>query len=245
MESFRFLRGKLRSVAIMGSLLSVGLGVLPVKAQLSEAQVGKVVEALRQAAPDTGKKNDGLYSDWQVKADNIPRWSKSCTGRELSPTEFDANSTAARSVVTCIIRDVLRDEYRAGGNNELVAVRRVAAWWMTGDAKRYSSADISPYIERVMSFYQQPLGKAPLSSTSNPTSSPTSSPTSNKGTAAYDRYMLAGYAATQQKDNQTALLYFRRALDERPNDTFATQAIRNVEANRPNTPKPAAEKPTR
>ncbi|MGV0025675.1 hypothetical protein [Phormidesmis priestleyi] len=236
MESLRFLRGKLRSLAIMGSLLSVGLGVLPVHAQLSETQVGKVVEALRQAAPNTGKKNDGLYSDWQVKPDNIPRWSKSCTGRELSPTEFESNPTAARSVVICIVRDVLRDEYRAGGNNELVAVRRVAAWWMTGDATRYGSADISPYIEKVISFYQQPLSKAPLS--------PTSNPTSTKGTA-YDRYMQAGYAATQQKDSQTALLYFKRALDERPNDTFASQAIRNVEANRPNTPKPAAEKPTR
>lgn len=232
MKSFRFLRGNRRSLAILSSLLSVGLGVLPVHAQLSDAQVGKVVEALRQAAPDTGKKDDGLYSDWQVKPDNIPRWSKNCTGRELSPTEFDANPTAARSVVTCIVRDVLRDEYRVVGNNELVAVRRVAAWWMTGDAGRYRSADISPYVEKVVSFYQQPAGKAPLS------------PTNAKGTV-YDRYMQAGYAATQQKDSQTALLYFRRALDERPNDPFATQAIRNVEANRPNKPKPAAEKPVR
>ncbi|KAM3091553.1 hypothetical protein ACKFKG_25120 [Phormidesmis sp. 146-35] len=236
MKSFRFLRGNLHSIAIIGSLLSVGPGVLPVQAQLSDIQVGKVVEALRQAAPDTGKKNDGLYSDWQVKPDNIPRWSKNCTGRELSPTEFEANPTAARSVVTCIIRDVLRDEYRVVGNNELVAVRRVAAWWMTGDAGRYRSADISPYIEKVVSFYQQPAGRAPLPATNSSTNS--------KGTL-YDRYMQAAYTATQQKDNQTALLYFRRALDERPNDTFATQAIRNVEANRPNKPKPAAEKPIR
>jgi hypothetical protein len=235
MRSLRFLRGKLRSLAIMGSLLSIGLGVLPVYAQLSEAQVGKVVEALRQAAPNTGTKNDGLYSDWQVKPDNIPRWSKRCTGRELSPTEFDANQTAARSIVTCIIRDALRDEYRAGGNNELVAVRRVAAWWMTGDATRYGSAEILPYTEKVMSFYQQPVGKVPLSSPSA------------KGTV-YDRYMQAGYTASQQKDGQTALLYFKRALDERPNDTFATQAIRNIEANlRPGKPtsKPAVEKPVR
>lgn len=41
--------------------------------------------------------------------------------------------------------------------------------------------------------------------------------------------MNAGYAASKQKNYSTALLYFRRALDERPGDSYATQAIRNVE----------------
>jgi hypothetical protein len=50
-----------------------------------------------------------------------------------------------------------------------------------------------------------------------------------KGTTFYDRYMVAGYEATKRRDHQTALIYFKRALDERPDDTFATQAIRNVE----------------
>jgi tetratricopeptide (TPR) repeat protein len=46
----------------------------------------------------------------------------------------------------------------------------------------------------------------------------------------YDRYMKAGYAATDQKQYETALRYFRRALDERPNDSYSTQAIRNIES---------------
>jgi hypothetical protein len=41
--------------------------------------------------------------------------------------------------------------------------------------------------------------------------------------------MQAGYRATNQRDYDTALLYFRRALDERPNDPYARQAIQNVE----------------
>jgi len=45
----------------------------------------------------------------------------------------------------------------------------------------------------------------------------------------FDRYMQAGYAATNRRDHQTALIYFKRALDERPDDPYATQAIRNVE----------------
>lgn len=215
---------------------SVWLGALPVQAQISEAQVGRTVEALRQAAPKTDAKTDNLYSEWQVKSDNIPRWSKRCTGRELSSTEFDTNPTAARSVVTCIIREALQDEYRASGSNELVAVRRVAAWWMSGDAAGYQRAELSPYIEKVVSLYQQPatVGK------------PSIAPVRPKGTV-YDRYMQAGYTATQQKDQQTALLYFKRALDERPNDTFATQAIRNLETGlgtRQPVSKPSAGKTT-
>jgi hypothetical protein len=41
--------------------------------------------------------------------------------------------------------------------------------------------------------------------------------------------MRRGYGATQQKHYQTALYYFRRALEERPGDDYARQAIRNVQ----------------
>ena len=41
--------------------------------------------------------------------------------------------------------------------------------------------------------------------------------------------MRIGYAATQQRDYQTALINFRRALEERPGDNFASSAIQNVE----------------
>ncbi|MDY6784596.1 MAG: hypothetical protein SW833_18975 [Cyanobacteriota bacterium] len=45
----------------------------------------------------------------------------------------------------------------------------------------------------------------------------------------FDRYMEIGYDATEQGDYQTALINFRRALEERPNDFYATQAIRNTQ----------------
>ena len=44
----------------------------------------------------------------------------------------------------------------------------------------------------------------------------------------YERQMRIGYSATDKKDFQTALINFRRALKTRPNDPYATQAIRNV-----------------
>ena len=136
-------------------IISLGLWALPAQAQVSKAQVARLVEALRLAAPQTGIKNDGLVSDWQVKPSNIPRWSRLCTGRQLTPAQFEASPIAARNILECVMQDVLRDEYRASGNNESVAIRRAAAWWMAGDPGRYNSAQTSTYTQKVLRFYQQ------------------------------------------------------------------------------------------
>ncbi|UBF26345.1 ARC6/PARC6 family protein [Kovacikia minuta CCNUW1] len=229
---------------IVGLGLGCGVGVLPVQAQFSNVQVGAFVEALRRAAPQTGRANDGLYSDWQVQAQNIPRWSKSCIGRALTPAQFEADPGTARSVITCVARDVLRDEYRASGNNPAVAVRRAASWWMTGDPNRYNSGDTATYTQRVLNLYQQqgkpnPSGSAPAQPQAQAQTQ------SQTKTVPYDRYMVAGYEATKRKDHATALLYFKRALDERPEDSYAAQAIRNVESylkpNQSQAPAPKAQ----
>lgn len=44
----------------------------------------------------------------------------------------------------------------------------------------------------------------------------------------YDRYMRLAYDETQKRDYQSALINFRRALNERPGDYYASQGIRNV-----------------
>lgn len=48
--------------------------------------------------------------------------------------------------------------------------------------------------------------------------------------SAYDRAMRLGYDETHARDYQSALVNFQRALKERPDDNFATQAVRNVRA---------------
>lgn len=196
--------------------LGVMLIALPASAQVTDAQVGRVVEALRQASKPE-KPVSGLYSDWQVKPENVTRWSKACQGREISPAQFATNADAARSIVTCVIRDQFKQEYQASGKNEAIAVQRVAAWWQTGDGSRYRSAELSPYVQRVLGFYNPSAEKA--------------TPNRSAGTF-YDRYMTAGYAAARRKESQTALLYFRRALDERPEDRFAREAIQNLQASK-------------
>lgn len=216
-----------------GLLVSLGVGLglaaLPAQAQISEAQVGALVEALRQSAPETGREDDGLYSEWQVKPENIPRWSRSCIDQELTPAQFEASPAAARTIVSCVMRDVLRDEYRASGNDEAIAVRRAAAWWMTGDPDRYDSGDTAAYTQQILRLYQQ---RQPVNAAANPSRPAPLARAAVPQLPVYDRYMRAGYAATERRDYETALVYFRRALDERPNDSFAEQAIQNVEGYR-------------
>lgn len=229
---------------VIGKIITIGLGfgvglngfnVLPAQAQISDQQVNALVEALRQAAPRTGQANDSLYSDWQVQAENIPRWSEFCIDRQLSPTEFEADAATARQVITCIVRDLLIEEYDQSNGDESVAVLRSAAWWMTGDPNRYNSEATQNYTQQVLGFYQQQLGNPSSSPTNsgnstNPAPTTSAAPNATSGTLpVYDRYMQAGYAATNQRDYETALLYFQRALDERPNDTYAQEAIENVE----------------
>ena len=48
--------------------------------------------------------------------------------------------------------------------------------------------------------------------------------------SAYDRYMRLGYDATQRENYERALGFFEQATAERPDDAYALQAIRNVQA---------------
>ena len=136
-------------------IISLGLPALPAAAAaVTDAQVSALVEALRQAAPPQTA-NDGMYSQWQVLPGNISRWAKFCTKQELTPQQFEADATKAKTIVTCIVGDLLRDEYKASGNNETAAIRRAACWWMTGDSAACKSGATATYADKVVSVYQQ------------------------------------------------------------------------------------------
>lgn len=145
---------------LFGSLIiSLGLQSLPAAAQsVTDAQVSALVEALRQAAPPQTA-NDGMYSQWQVLPGNISRWAKFCTKQDLTPQQFEADATKAKSIVTCIVGDLLRDEYKASSNNELTAVRRAACWWMTGESAACKSGATATYADKVVNVYQQQRAK--------------------------------------------------------------------------------------
>ena len=140
-------------------LVSAGLGGLPAWAEISEAQVAALVEALRLAAPVTGIQDDGLYSDWQIQPENIARWSRRCHDRELTPAEFAADPPVARRILVCKLHGVLDEQNLTSHDDETLAVRRTAAWWMTGDPERYNDPATAAYTQRVLEFYWQQLGK--------------------------------------------------------------------------------------
>ena len=122
--------------------------------QISDKQVSALVEALRLSAPNTGNSNDGLYSDWKIKRENIFRWSKRCTGTEMQPAEFEANAEKARAIIDCIMDKILREQYEIS-KDESVAVRRAASWWMTGDPDKYDTTPTSSYTMKVLGFYRR------------------------------------------------------------------------------------------
>jgi hypothetical protein len=79
----------------------------------------------------------------------------------------------------------------------------------------------------------KPSAKPETKPETKPTTKPSAKPEPGKPIAIgseYDRYMTLGYRNTQQKDYPQALLYFRRALDDRPKDSYAERAIKNLEA---------------
>jgi hypothetical protein len=141
--------------------LSFGLSSFVAQAQqsVSDAQVTAMVEALRRAAPQTGKVNDGLYSDWQVQPGTVKAWSKFCLKKEVSPTQFENNPATARQVVSCITRRELDKQLRATKNNETAAVSGVACWWMTGNYTGCNSGFTGTYVKKVVGFYQQQRSK--------------------------------------------------------------------------------------
>lgn len=136
------------------------------KSSVSEAQVNRMVEALRLAAPKTGTANDGYYSEWRVKPETLKAWSKTCLKKEVTPTQFENNPGLARQVVSCIARRELNNQLTATGSNETAAVRGVACWWMTGNYTGCNSGFTGDYVKKVAGYYQQQ--RKPLSSTPKP-----------------------------------------------------------------------------
>ncbi len=137
-----------------GIMVTLGLWTIPAQAQVADAQINAMVDALRQAAPPN-KPNDGMFSQWQVLPGIIPSWTKQCVGRELTPAEFESDAAAARNTVACIVRRELGKQYRLTNNNETTSVRNVACWWMTGNTTGCGSGATASYVQRVVNFYQQ------------------------------------------------------------------------------------------
>jgi len=110
-----------------------------------------LVEALRQAAPRTN--DPTLYTDWKMQEGAITRWTRRCVGVQVSPMELAEDPVMARNTVACVMGPVLAEQMRLAAGDEALAVRRTAAWWMTGDPAQYQAPGIAAYLDRVLSHY--------------------------------------------------------------------------------------------
>jgi hypothetical protein len=133
-------------LALLWATIAVGQG------QLSTIKVEALVEALRLAAPAV-RADSGLYSDWQIKPDNIGRWTTRCLNQQLTPEQFAADTVLARQTIACVMGPVLREQFVASNGNEVVAIQRAAAWWLNGDPEPYRRGDTSAYTLKVLEAY--------------------------------------------------------------------------------------------
>ncbi|WP_071188039.1 hypothetical protein [Trichormus sp. NMC-1] len=146
---------------LAGVIISLGLSPFFVQAQqpVADPKVVAMVEALRLAAPQTNKPNDGYYSQWQVKPETLKGWSKTCLKKELTPTQFENNPNIARQVISCITQRELNNQFQTTKNNETAAVRGVACWWMTGNYTGCNQGFTANYVQKVVRLYQQERSK--------------------------------------------------------------------------------------
>jgi len=141
-----------RPARLMALLLLPLLIAPPAHGEISAAKIEALVEALRLSAPVAGPESD-LYSAWKVKPENIRRWSKRCLDRDVTPDQFAADEGLARQVLVCAMGTVLREQFTASNQNEIVAVQRAAAWWISGDSEQYRSGESGAYTLKVLEAY--------------------------------------------------------------------------------------------
>ena len=173
----------MRRLLLSGVIVSLGLSsMLIAQAQttkVSDAQISAMVNALRSPVPKTKSPNNTQRSSWPVDPANIPVWSKRCTGKAITPTQFTNDPTVAREIVTCVVGKELNRQYRFSKGDELVAVNRTACWWTTGDPADCANGATAAYVRKVVKSYQRskPDSTPSTSTTPSPTPTPSSTPT--------------------------------------------------------------------
>jgi len=137
----------------LGAIAGLVLWVLPASAELQRYQIIALVEALRVSAPQ-GQTAEMLYGPWKIRPNNITRWSRWCLGESVTPEAFAVNLEQTRAVLVCIVGDVLAEEYATSAQDEDLAIRRTAAWWVSGNPNLYDQGDIAVYTNKVWESYQ-------------------------------------------------------------------------------------------
>lgn len=92
--------------------------------------------------PDSGALGIG-----QVMPYNVAPWTKKYLGKSLTPRQFLASKSAQDAVINGRFNDMLADQQGAGYKGE-VAIRRAAAVWYSGQARRWNDNTPETYNGR-------------------------------------------------------------------------------------------------
>ncbi|GAB4381385.1 MAG: hypothetical protein Kow00121_39790 [Elainellaceae cyanobacterium] len=216
---------------LMAIPILCALGILPV-AERANAQVEIILRQDGGASQD--QTTSGQANQAQIQQSN--------QGQEASPTQASPAAQPASEVplpAAAVPGETEYDRYMRLGYaisrqgdyetarnyfQQALAVNpndRLAtiAYWNMVDALQRSQQQPQQQSQPIQQLsQQQPQSEA----------IPVNAVTTTSTQLDFDSYMNAGYTATEAQDYQTALRYFKLALQIRPNNPYATQAIRNV-----------------
>lgn len=143
------------------------LGPIPVKAS-------QPVVALRRAiiAKESDTNHRAINPDSkaigyaQILPENLPYWSQEVFGREISQAEFLSDPDLQVQIIEYMLDKYLREELQANGENEAIAIRKVASRWYAGRADLFDSPkpqfyggvrypSVKDYTQSILKKYRQ------------------------------------------------------------------------------------------
>ena len=109
--------------------------------------------------------HSGALGYAQIMPSNLPRWSRDALGYVLSREQFLSRPDLQIAIIDHKLQQYWQRSLAAANGNEAIAVRRVAAWWYSGNPNLYQSTrtqyyngyrypSIAEYSQRVLQKYR-------------------------------------------------------------------------------------------
>lgn len=174
------------ALGLVGTINSLFNPVLPSKPTI--ANDASATTRLRQAivGQESGgnhkienRSGSGAMGLGQVMPENLPSWSKAALGREISKEEFLKDPQLQIKIIDFKLKEYWDAALKQSGGNEDEAVRRVAAWWYSGDPNKFDDSkpqswgkdsypSISSYSQNVLSRWKETAQASSKPTTSDP-----------------------------------------------------------------------------
>jgi hypothetical protein len=116
--------------------------------------------------------HSGALGYAQIMPSNLPRWSQDALGYRISRDQFLQRPDLQLAIIDHKLAQYWKQSLAASRGNEAIAIRRVAAWWYSGNPNLYRSTQpqfyrgyrypsIAHYSQRVLQKYRVLLSQNP------------------------------------------------------------------------------------